>query len=117
MALYAYDRTRSLDPRQLEIRCQRDRAVHGEDLGAAAERGLLRHYPRCWPALLTVDTARARWRRLVLLRAGDPERAFDEFQVAAKFWRLTGPLVGEHRTGELLRRSYAALDEKTAEGR
>jgi len=28
--------------------------------------------------------------KLVLYVPGDPERAFDEFQVAAKFWRLTG---------------------------
>jgi len=112
MALYAYDPNASLDPRQVRDTLPREIEQFMARISVRADEDLLRHYPRCWPALLTVDTAKGTLEKLVLYVPGDPERAFDEFQVAAKFWRLTGPLVGEHRTEELLRRSYAALDEK-----
>jgi 2-methylcitrate dehydratase PrpD len=71
---------------------------------------LLRHYPQCWPARLVVETAKGRREKLVLHVPGDPERPFDELQIAVKFWRLTSPLVGERSTEDLLRLSLAALD-------
>ena len=112
MALYAFDPNASLDPRQVRDTLPREMEQFMARILVRSDEDLLRHYPRSWPALLSVDTAKGSRERLVLHVPGDPERAFDEFQVAAKFWRITGPLVGEHRTEDLLRRSYAALDDK-----
>jgi 2-methylcitrate dehydratase PrpD len=79
-------------------------------ISARADEDLLRHYPKCWPARVAVTAAGARREKLVLHVPGDPERAFDDSQVAAKFWRLVAPLVGDHASEELLRLSRAALD-------
>jgi 2-methylcitrate dehydratase PrpD len=90
-------------------------AVSGEIGGFMArvsvspDEDLLRHYPRSWPARLVVATPGGKREKLVLHVPGDPERPFDELQVAAKFWRLTAPVVGESAAEELLRLSFAAL--------
>jgi 2-methylcitrate dehydratase PrpD len=61
------------------------------------------HYPRAWPARVTVTTASSVHEKVALRVPGDPEVPFDENQVATKFRRLTGPLLGERPSEELLR--------------
>ena len=110
MALFAFDPNASIDvghvrdvlPREIEQFMARISVVPDEDL--------LRHFPQSWPALLAVGTSKGRREKLVLYVPGDPERPFDEFQVAAKFWRLVAPLVGERSTEDLLRLSLAAFE-------
>ena len=79
-------------------------------ISVRADEDLLRHYPKSWPARVAVTAASTRHEKLVLHVPGDPERPFDESQVAAKFWRLVAPLVGDRASEELLRLSFAALD-------
>jgi 2-methylcitrate dehydratase PrpD len=76
----------------------------------SADEDLLQHTPKSWPARVVVTVGGARHEKLVLHVPGDPERPFDESQVAAKFWRLVAPLVGDHAAEELLRLGYEALD-------
>ena len=80
-------------------------------ISVRADEDLLRHYPKSWPARVVVTTANARREKLVLHVPGDPERPFDESQVAAKFRRFVAPLVGKRAAEGLLLRSLAVLDE------
>jgi 2-methylcitrate dehydratase PrpD len=75
------------------------------------DEDLLRHYPRSWPAKLVVSVPSGKREKLVLHVPGDPERPFDEPQVAAKFRRVTAPVIAERVADSLLSRSLAALDE------
>ena len=75
---------------------------------------LLRHYPKSWPARLEVTTPAGKHEKLTLHVPGDPERPFDETQVAAKFRRTTAPLIGERAADDLLRSSLAVLEEEGA---
>ena len=79
-------------------------------ISAWADEDLLRHYPKSWPARVVVTVSGERSEKTVLHVPGDPGRAFDESQVAAKFWRLVAPLVGDRAADELLRLSFAALE-------
>ncbi len=76
-----------------------------------ADDGLLHHYPKSWPAKLVVSVPFGKHEKLVLHVPGDPERPFDESQVAAKFRRVVVPVVGERAAENLLLRSLAVLDE------
>jgi len=80
-------------------------------ISVRADEDLLRHYPRSWPAHVVVTASSARHEKLVLHVPGDPERPFDESQVAAKFRRVIVPVVGERAAESLLLRSLAVLDE------
>ena len=110
MALFAFDPNASLDPVQVRDSLPGIMERFMARISVRADGDLLRHYPQAWPALLAVETPKGTREKLVLYVPGDPERAFDEFQVAAKFWRLIGPLLGEHRTEELLRQCFAAVE-------
>jgi 2-methylcitrate dehydratase PrpD len=79
-------------------------------VSVAADDALLQAYPKAWPARVVVTTSSGEREKLALHVPGDPERPFDELQVAAKFWRLTAPLVGERATESALRLGFAALD-------
>jgi len=83
-------------------------------ISVKADEELLRHYPKSWPARLVVSLPSGKSERLVLHVPGDPERPFDELQVAEKFRRLTAPLVGERAGHDLLRLSLGVLDNKGA---
>jgi 2-methylcitrate dehydratase PrpD len=72
---------------------------------------LLRPYPKSWPARVLVSVPSGKREKLVLHVPGDPERPFDESQVAGKFRQVTAPLIGERVADSLLSRSLAALDE------
>jgi 2-methylcitrate dehydratase PrpD len=111
MALYAFDPDASLDPRQVREAMPPEMKQLMERTSVKADEDLLRHYPNAWPALVSVETPRVNREKLVLYVPGDPERAFDEFQVAAKFWRLVGPLIGERRTEVLLRLCFASVEK------
>ncbi|HTQ74031.1 MAG TPA: MmgE/PrpD family protein [Burkholderiales bacterium] len=110
MALFAFDQNASLDPRQARDSLPRAMERFMARISVQADEDLARHYPRCWPAWIAVDTPRGPWEKLVLHVPGDPERPFDELQVAAKFWRLTGHLLGEGPAETLLRLALAAID-------
>jgi len=79
-------------------------------ISVKADEELLRQYPKSWPARLVVSLPSGRSEKLVLHVPGDPERPFDEPQVAAKFRRVTAPVVAERVADSLLSRSLAALD-------
>jgi len=79
-------------------------------ISVGADEDLLQHYPKAWPARLVVSASAGERERLVLHVPGDPERPFDELQVAAKFRRLVEPLVGDRASEELLHLACAALD-------
>jgi len=110
MAQFAFDPDASLDPAQVRDSLPRVMEAFMTRISVRPDDDLLRHYPRAWPALVSVETRKGRREKLVLHVPGDPERAFDELQVAAKFWRLVGPLLGERSTEELLRLAFGALD-------
>jgi 2-methylcitrate dehydratase PrpD len=110
MALFAFDPNSNLDVRQVRESLPREIEQFMARISAVPDEDLLRHFPHSWPALLAVETARGRREKMVLHVPGDPERPFDEFQVAAKFWRLTAPLIGERSTEELLRLAFAAIE-------
>ena len=111
MALFAFDPNASLDPVQVRDSLPGAMERFMARISVRADGDLLRHYPRAWPALLHVETPKGTREKLVLYVPGDPERSFDEFQVAAKFWRLIGPLIGERRTEELLRQCFLAVEK------
>jgi 2-methylcitrate dehydratase PrpD len=79
-------------------------------ISVKADEELLRHYPKSWPARLVVSLPSGKSERLVLHVPGDPERPFDEPQVAAKFRRVTVPAVAERVADSVLSHSLAALD-------
>jgi len=110
MALLALHPDATIDVRQTPGSVPTEIRDFMAKISVRADEDLLRHYPRSWPAHVAVMTGGARREKLVLHVPGDPERPFDESQVAAKFWRLVAPLVGDHASEQLLRLSYAALD-------
>jgi 2-methylcitrate dehydratase PrpD len=110
VALAGLDPDANLDLRQAQNGLPQAVERFMAKISVVPDPDLLRHYPQCWPARLVVETAKGRREKLVLHVPGDPERPFDELQIAVKFWRLTSPLVGERSTEDLLRLSLAALD-------
>jgi len=110
MALAALDPAATIDVRQTPESVPAEIRDFMAKISVRADEDLLRHYARSWPARVAVTAASARREKLVLHVPGDPERPFDESQVAAKFRRLVAPLVGDRASGELLRLSFAALD-------
>jgi 2-methylcitrate dehydratase PrpD len=75
-----------------------------------ADDDLLHHYPKSWPARLGLTTPTGKHEKLVIHVPGDPERPFDEREVAAKFRRVVVPLIGELAADDLLRLSLTVLD-------
>jgi len=110
MALVALDPNASIDVKQARGSLPQAIEQFMARISVDADEDLLQYYPRSWAASLVVETAKGGHRKLIRHVPGDPERPFDELQIAVKFWRLTAPLVGERSTEELLRLSLAALD-------
>ena len=108
MALFAFDPNSNLDVRQVREGLPREIEQFMARISAVPDEDLLRHFPQSWPALLAIETPRGRREKLVLHVPGDPERPFDELQVAAKFWRLIAASIGKRSTEDLLRLSLAA---------
>jgi 2-methylcitrate dehydratase PrpD len=114
MALVALHPDATIDVRQTPESVPAEIRDFMAKISVRADEDLLRHYPKSWPARVVVTTVSTRHEKLVLHVPGDPERPFDESQVAVKFRRLVAPLVGDHASEELLRLSYAALDGEGA---
>jgi 2-methylcitrate dehydratase PrpD len=110
MALFAFDPNANIDVGHVRDVLPRDIERFMARISVVPDDDLVRHFPQSWPALLAVETSRGRREKLVLHVPGDPERPFDEFQVAAKFWRLVAPRIGERSTEDLLRLGLAAFD-------
>jgi 2-methylcitrate dehydratase PrpD len=110
MALIALHPDATIDVRQTPESVSEEIRDFMAKISVSADADLQQHYPKSWPARVVVTVGGARHEKLVLHVPGDPERPFDESQVAAKFWRLVAPLVGDHAAEELLRLGYAALD-------
>ena len=111
MALAALHPDTTIDVRQTPTAVPAEIRDFMAKISAWADEDLLRHYPKSWPARVVVTVSGERSEKTVLHVPGDPERAFDESQVAAKFWRLVAPLVGDRAGEELLRLALAALED------
>jgi 2-methylcitrate dehydratase PrpD len=111
VALAAIDPDATLDTAQTPEKVPEAITDLMAKISVNADEDLVRHYPQSWPAWLAVATSSGKREKLVLHVPGDPERPFDELQVAAKFWRLTTRILGERAAENLLRRCLAALDE------
>jgi 2-methylcitrate dehydratase PrpD len=92
-------------------------AALGEPLRAAmgrvrviADDSLMAHFPRTWPAKVTVSARSGSHEKLMLHVPGDPERPFAEADVAEKFRRVLSPSLGAAETGRLLERALQAQD-------
>jgi 2-methylcitrate dehydratase PrpD len=109
MALAAFDPNATLNVKQTPESLPEEMSRFMARISVVPDEGLLRHYPQSWPARLVVATVESRREKLVVHVPGDPERPFDELQVAAKFWRLAAPLIGDRAAEELVRLSFAAL--------
>ena len=114
LALAAFDPGAALDPAHTPESVPAEIRDFMAKISVRADEDLLRHYPRSWPAKLVASVPSGKREKLVLHVPGDPERPFDESQVAAKFRRLVAPLAGERAAGELLERCLSALDEGPA---
>jgi 2-methylcitrate dehydratase PrpD len=114
MALAALDPNATVSLAQASEGVPEDVKEFMAKISVRADEELLQHYPRSWPARLAVATSSGKREKLVLHVPGDPERPFDELQVAAKFWRLTTRILGERAAENLLRRCLAVLDDGPA---
>jgi 2-methylcitrate dehydratase PrpD len=112
MALAAFVPDALFDVKQAPERVSGEIGAFIAKVAVKADDDLLRHYPKSWPARLGVTTPMEKHEKLVIHVPGDPQRPFDEHQVAAKFARLTAPLIGERAADDLLRLSLAVLDEE-----
>jgi 2-methylcitrate dehydratase PrpD len=112
MALATFVPDALFDVKQAPERVSGEIGAFIAKVAVKADDDLLRHYPKSWPARLGVTTPMEKHEKLVIHVPGDPQRPFDEHQVAAKFARLTAPLIGERAADDLLRLSLAVLDEE-----
>ena len=111
MALAAFTPDAALDVKQVPDAISEKIRNFMSRVTVEADEDLLGHYPKSWPARLVVVTPGGKSEKLVLHVPGDPERPFDEPQVAAKFRRVTAVVLSEGAADDLLRFSLAALDE------
>jgi 2-methylcitrate dehydratase PrpD len=111
MALAALAPDAMLEVEQAPDRVPGEIRAFMERIAVRADDELLRHYPGSWPARLEITTPGGRRERLVIHVPGDPQRPFDESQIAEKFRRVSAALLGERAADGLLRFSLAALDE------
>jgi 2-methylcitrate dehydratase PrpD len=105
-----------LDVRQTPDRAPGEILAFMEKVTVEADDELLRHYPASWPARVRVTIAAGKREKLVTQVPGDALRPFGEAQVAGKFGRLTGPLLGQRAADDLLRSSLSALDDDDGPG-
>ena len=82
-----------------------------------ADPALTQHFPRTWPARLSVATSAGAREKLMLHVPGDPERPFGEREIREKFARVVGPLLDENRAAALCESSLGALDSASAVAR
>jgi len=75
-----------------------------------AEERLLEHYPRNWPAHVTVSARSGEREKLMLCVPGDPERPLGKQGISDKFSKVLLPLVGATRAADLAASFLAALE-------
>jgi 2-methylcitrate dehydratase PrpD len=68
-------------------------------------RDLDAHYPRAWPARVTIAVGRRRYARVVLHPRGDARRPLGWDEIVMKFERLAAPSIG----GDTARRTVRAV--------
>src|SRR5207245_7396382 len=102
MALAALAPDALFDVKQAPERVSGEIGAFMAKVAVKANDDLLRHYPKSWPARLEITTPREKHERLVIHVPGDPQRPFDEREIAAKFRRTTAPLIGERAADDLL---------------
>lgn len=78
-------------------------------ISVEADTALLAHYPKAWPARITVRTSHGAREKTVVHVPGDPQRPFDERAVCDKFCRATAALDAG-RAAVLLERCRAAFE-------
>jgi len=110
MALAALAPDALFDVKQAPERVSGEIGSFMAKVSVKADDDLLHHYPKSWPARLGVTTPTGKHERLVIHVPGDPERPFDEREVAAKFRRTTAASIGERAADDLLRLSLTVLD-------
>jgi 2-methylcitrate dehydratase PrpD len=110
MALAAFAPDALFDVKQAPERVSGEIGSFMAKVSVKADDDLLHHYPKSWPARLGVTTPTGKHERLVIHVPGDPERPFDEREVAAKFRRTTAASIGERAADDLLRLSLTVLD-------
>jgi 2-methylcitrate dehydratase PrpD len=74
-----------------------------------ADAALLAHYPKAWPARITVRTSQGAREKTAVHVPGDPQRPFDERAVCDKFRHVTARLDASC-AARLLERCRAAFD-------
>jgi 2-methylcitrate dehydratase PrpD len=111
LALAALAPDAMLDVRQAPDSVPEEIRAFMSKVRVKADDALLQHYPDSWPARLEVTTRTGAHAKLVLHIPGDPQRPFDESVVAAKYRRVTAPLIGDRATHDLLRMSLEVFDE------
>jgi 2-methylcitrate dehydratase PrpD len=82
-----------------------------------ADEALLVHFPKSWPAKVSVTTAKGTREKPMLHVPGDPERPFDAAQIADKFRRVVAPVAGAERAGALHSSALEVLDARGGAGR
>src|SRR5881396_2824149 len=112
MALAALAPDALFDVKQVPERVSGEIGAFMGKVTVKADDGLLHHYPKSWPAKLVVFVPSGKHEKVVLQVPGDPQRPFDETQVAAKFRRVVVPSIRKGAADDLLRSSLAALDEE-----
>jgi len=112
MALAALAPDALFDLRQTPERVSGEIGAFMAKVTVKAGDDLLHHYPKSWPAKLVVFVPSVKHEKVVLQVPGDPQRPFDETQVAAKFRRVVVPSIRKGAADDLLRSSLAALDEE-----
>ncbi len=80
-------------------------------ISVEADAALLVHYPKAWPARISVRTSHGVREKTVVHVPGDPRRAFDERAVCDKFCRATAGLDAG-RAARLLERCRAAFEAR-----
>jgi 2-methylcitrate dehydratase PrpD len=111
MALAVFASDFMFDVNQAPERVSGEMGAFMAKVAVKADDDLLRHYPKSWPARLGVTTPTGKHERLVVHVPGDPERLFDETQLAAKFRRVVAPSIGGRAADDLLRLSLAVIEE------
>jgi 2-methylcitrate dehydratase PrpD len=114
MALSAFAPDALFDVKQAPERVPGEIGAFMAKVTVMADDDLLQHYPKSWPARLGVTTRTGEQERLVVHVPGDPERPFDETQVAEKFRRVVVPSIGERAADDLLCLSLAVIEEEGA---
>jgi 2-methylcitrate dehydratase PrpD len=76
-----------------------------------SDPALLANYPAAWPARVTVTTTAGTHERIVSQVPGDPARPFGRHDMASKFARFVGPVIGAQAAGEFFARIVDGSDE------